>query len=97
MSFFDNATSMGDLVIAANNVSGGYYVVAIVVTLWVVLFGITYQYGRSKAITYSSFITGMALLFLNLLGLAPFWWITADGVLFMFGLFMMQQAKQNQV
>ncbi len=94
MSHFTNMTSMTDFLIAANNVTSGFLAYSMVVMCWVSLFFVGMAYGRAKAITFSSFITGLVILFLNNLGLVPFWMMIADLFLFSIGAGMILISKR---
>jgi len=52
-------------------------------------------FGRSKALTFSSFVTGILLLMLNIGGHVDYWLIIADMILFSAGLLMLIFTKRE--
>ena len=93
MSNFTNLTSFTQFLQLSNNMTGGILIFAFVTTVAVVLFLSTVSYGKWKALTYSTFITGILLLLLNVGGLVEYHLIIVDVVLFAIGLFKMMESK----
>lgn len=90
MSNFTNITSLTGLLTSADAVVGdGLLIFSLEVSVWVVFLLATMGYGKWRALTYSSFMTGVLMLMLNIGGLAEYWHITLAGVAFAIGFFMM--------
>lgn len=89
MGAYENVTGFTEFYEAANTHSGGLLALTLPVVLWVALFGFALVNGRSKAIVFASFVTGILLLIENLLGLVDYWVIVADMILLTLGIFML--------
>lgn len=89
MGAFENVTSLTDYFVAGNTLTDGILVHALVVVVFLVLFFSSIVYGRSKALTFASFSTGVLLLVLNIQGLVDYWLIIADLLLFSVGVIVM--------
>lgn len=92
---FNNATSYTELLVIANNITGGWLVFSIVVSFALVLFVYNLPYGKWRAMVSSTFLTGLLILMFNMAGMIQFWVITLDLFLFVLGLFMMIQSKEG--
>lgn len=88
-------SSMTDFLTTADQVGDYYLIPCLVVVVWFTLFSVSIGFGRSKAITYSSFATGVLLLFLNLGGYVDYWLIVADLILFSAGILMLVFTKRE--
>lgn len=86
---FGNITSMTDFMVDANTVSGGVLITSVVVVVALVLFMVSLNYGRAKAMVFSSFITMILLVFLVMGGLIEYWWMVLDGVFLAIGIYFM--------
>lgn len=95
MSSFANTSSLTDYVEVANDITDGWLVFGMAVTIFTVLFLSTLAFGKWRALTYSSFVTGIVLVLMNMLGMADYWLIVLDGVAFSIGAFMMMQSKSS--
>lgn len=95
MTRFENATSLTDMLTVADAMTDGVLIISLVVTVYAVLYLSTMQYGKWKALMYTSFICGVLLAALNLAGLIAYWWIVLDGAFFAAGLFMTYHGKTS--
>lgn len=95
MVLFENATSITETLTIANTLSDGLLVYSFIVTMFCVLFFSTVSFGRSRALQFSSLITGLLMLILNNMGLVPWWFLVGDMVIFGIATFMLQQKKNE--
>jgi hypothetical protein len=86
MSAFQNVTSLTDAFVATNTVSGGTFAYGIPIIVWIAIFGFAMPNGRSQAITAASFVTGIMLLLMNMVGLVQYWVIILDLVVLSVGI-----------
>lgn len=94
-SNFTNLTNLTQWLEVSNNLTDGYLVFGLEVTVLLVLFLSTLSFGKWKALTYSSFVTGIMVFFLNLGGLADYWHLMLLSALFIAGVFMTMQSKST--
>ena len=95
MSAFENATSFTDLLTVANTLTDGYLIYALNFSVFVVLFLSSMGYGKGKALFYSSFVTGILMLVLNIVGLCPWFLLVINGAAMAFGIFMLYTSKNE--
>lgn len=94
MGAFDNATDFKTFIEASNVVSGNYLVYAIPITIFIVLLFANFKHGRSRAITVASYATFFVVLFLNTVGLMPYYLVMASLMLLALGTFGVLVGKQ---
>lgn len=95
MTKFDNITDFTSALFVANTITDGWLFGITASVMFLVLFFSSIQYGRSRAMLFSSFITGMFLLFLNMRGAVPYWLLIVDMVLFVLAIFMLVLSKNR--
>jgi len=96
LTHFQNVTSFTEAFGVANTMSDGFLAVGFPVVFWIAMFGFSMNYGRSHAITASSFLTAIILLIENMAGLVSYWVIVADLVLLALGLGMIFMERRAQ-
>ena len=92
--YFNNVTNLTGLFTAANNASQGVFAYTSVITIALILFAVTIPFGRSKALIFSSFISGFVTLILGNLGMVSYWLMLPLIITFSIGVFMMVTSKQ---
>lgn len=95
MSAYQNITSLTDAFVVTNTITDGYFAPGIMVVIWIVLFGYALPQGRAQAITYASLIAGLCGMLLNIMGIIPYWVLTADLILFAIGIFMLMAERKS--
>lgn len=95
MSNFTNITSFQTFLNAGNTVSGGWIGYSLIVTVFIVLTMGTLNYGKNKAIVFSSFTTGILAAFMTYNGLVPHWIVYVCTLIFGISFFMLIQNKQT--
>lgn len=95
MTGFENITDLTTFFTTANALTDGLLGVSLGVSVFVVLFLTTYQFGRSKALMYTSFITGILLALLNAGGLVDSWLIIADLIIFSISVIMILSSRRS--
>ncbi len=95
MSAFENVTDYTDVFTISNTLSGGTLVYALLFTTSIALFLSTIQFGRNKAILFSSFISLFICLILGNMNLLDYWLSVVYLVIFAIAFFMNQQKKNE--
>ena len=95
MTRFENATSFTEFFNVANTMTDGWLAFMLAIITFVIMFLGALPFGKYKALTYSSFVTGVLLLFMNMADMIDYWVIVLDGVILAIGLFMMMHSKRE--
>lgn len=93
ISNFENITGIVEMMQISNSMTGGWFYYSIPITVWGVIFFSTMSWGRSEAIVSASFITGVILAILNMVGAISYWLIVVDLILLALGLFMLISSR----
>lgn len=95
MSAFENVSSFGDAITAANTLSDGLLAGGFPVVFFVAIYGFTMPGGRAHAIVSAAFLTAPILLVENMLGLVDYWVIVADLIILAGGLLMLTLERRS--
>lgn len=95
MTSFENITDLTTFFSTANTMTDGLLGISLSVSVFVILFLTTYQFGRSKALMYTSFITGIFLAILNAGGLVDSWLILIDLIIFAISVIMLMNSRRE--